>query len=209
MYEKENATLLKKPSYASFASEHHQDYWRASSRPDSVLDGDFRLEPFNISPEAVPSLRDNQRSTSGWKSYTSKLYRKGHPTERRKKPLLLTIARSWLWELLACCGGLSTLGVLIWVLKSYDGRAQPEWPYNVTVNTLVSWIGSLMRASMTFVLAVCVSQSTWMDFQSRSSSLLNLTAYESASRGPTGAFQLFRCRKTRWVLANFYYRTSF
>ena len=61
--------------------------------------------------------------------------------------------RRWLPELLACCGVLLALVALIVFMSQYDGRPRPQWPYTITINTIVSIFGLILRACLLIPVA--------------------------------------------------------
>lgn len=100
------------------------------------------------------------------------------------------IVKWWIWELLGCFGSLLSFFAIVGVLMYYDGRGQPEWPYNITINSVLSWLTTAMKAFLLFSVAACIGQANWLHFRARPHALVDLIAYDSASRGPFGSVQL-------------------
>jgi hypothetical protein len=100
------------------------------------------------------------------------------------------------WELSACCGSLIAFISMVALLKPFEGKAQPSWPYGITLNSAVSWLNTIMKGMLLVSAAACISQSTWIYYGStlnsisKGQSLAILSMYDSASRGPWGSVQL-------------------
>jgi hypothetical protein len=102
----------------------------------------------------------------------------------------------WGWELGACFGSLAAFIAMFALLMTYNNKTQPNWPYRITLNSAVSWLTAIMKGMLLVPAAACISQSTWIYYESKSygtskgHSLKALTTYDSASRGPWGSVQL-------------------
>ena len=59
----------------------------------------------------------------------------------------------WLPEILAAVLGLAMLFALIAILDTRRGNPLPKWPYQISVNAVVSVLIIIQKASMAFVLA--------------------------------------------------------
>ncbi|PGG96231.1 hypothetical protein AJ79_09667 [Helicocarpus griseus UAMH5409] len=79
------------------------------------------------------------------------------------------------------------------LLHTYDGR---DWPYAVTLNTVISILVTMMKAALVVPLAEGISQLKWSWFN-KPSRLYDLALLDAASRGPLGAgkviFQFAPC----------------
>ena len=100
------------------------------------------------------------------------------------------IVDRWLIELSACGGSLLALFAILIFLHSYDGRAQPDWPYHITINSVISWFTTLMKALMLVSITACLSQANWIHFRTQPHAFKDFLVYDSASRGPRGSLQL-------------------
>ncbi|KAE8381211.1 hypothetical protein BDV26DRAFT_289701 [Aspergillus bertholletiae] len=97
-----------------------------------------------------------------------------------------TFNKYWIWEIVLCIGSLAALLAVIVVLLEYDGQALPDWPYGITINSILSWITQLLTTCMIAVVAACLSQSKWIYFSKDERPLADMDMYDSASRGPLG-----------------------
>ena len=48
-----------------------------------------------------------------------------------------------------------SLVAIVIVLNHYDGKPSPKWPYEITLNTLVSVFSTLLKALMMMAVAEC------------------------------------------------------
>lgn len=61
--------------------------------------------------------------------------------------------QDWKWEILCLVTSLALLlGVFIMLMR-YNRGEQPEWPYNININSLVSIITTIVIAQLGFILA--------------------------------------------------------
>jgi hypothetical protein len=103
----------------------------------------------------------------------------------------------WYWEIGACLGSLAAFLSIFGLLKAYDGKTQPNWQYDITLNSVISWLAAIMKGMLLVPAASCISQSTWIYYTSRAHSLEILSTYDSASRGPWGSVQLLWALRAR------------
>jgi hypothetical protein len=122
-------------------------------------------------------------------------------SEERRRCIQWPRMWSWSWEMWACLGSLAAFLATVGLLRAYDGKSQPDWPYGITLNSAVSWLSTLTKGFLLVPLAACISQSIWIRYSSQAQSLANVAIYDSASRGPWGSFELI------WTLQAKYYHT--
>lgn len=189
---RDDANLLGSSNIGQFVSERSESPDSCNHRERSSIDSGYPHErlAFSLSRETLPTTDAQQ-------------------TERLRKPPMQSlrwlpslenrwlttnfsplIMKWWIWELSGCFGGLFSFFAIVGVLKHYDRRAQPEWPYNVTINSVVSWLATAMKAFLLFSVAACIGQANWLHFRSRPRALIDLMVHDSASRGPFGSVQL-------------------
>ncbi|KAH7314336.1 hypothetical protein BKA65DRAFT_516622 [Rhexocercosporidium sp. MPI-PUGE-AT-0058] len=136
--------------------------------------------------EINPMLQDRHSSDSDCNQTKSEPYSNKNTTHQPQK---FDSLRNWKWELLSLVGMTMSLVAIILLLNHYDGKPSPLWPYEITLNTLVSIFSTLLKALMMMAVAECISQLKWIWFKSPRS-LADLTTFEEASRGPWGSTQL-------------------
>ena len=152
---------------------------KTSSR-DTSFDNDY--QPVQ---ESDPSAGQKPDGYSPWDRFTSKIEQ--------------TLVDRWLIELSACGGSLLSLLALVIFLHHYDGRAQPDWPYNITINSVLSWFTTLMKALMLVSVTACLSQANRIQFSTTPHAFKDSLVYDSASRGPKGSLQLLWGFRARYV----------
>lgn len=108
----------------------------------------------------------------------------------------------WIWEAILCVGSAVALICIVGVLKVYDGKPLPEWPYGTTINSVLSWITQILTACMVGAVAPCLSQSKWIYFSAGKKSLDKMDSYDWASRGPLGCLAFMWTSKMRYVLCH-------
>ena len=80
------------------------------------------------------------------------------------------------------------------ILLRFNGRPLTDWPFSITLNTFISLLATLARAALALPIAESISQLKWVWFQ-RSHRLLDVQAFDSASRGPLGSLSLLQVTK--------------
>ncbi|KAK5460977.1 hypothetical protein LTS15_003040 [Exophiala xenobiotica] len=79
-------------------------------------------------------------------------------------------------------------------LLPYQGRPLPKWPYNLSINTLISFFVTIMKAAILFILAEGLSQLKWEWFR-QTRPWAHLSRYDEASRGAWGCIRLLASLK--------------
>ena len=105
----------------------------------------------------------------------------------------------WLWEILAVLLSFGTFSALVTVLIVYDGRAVSALPERISLNAIVSILGTISRTSLMFSITAILCQFKWVLFSGRSRRLKDLQLYDEASRGPLGSLGLLIAEKGRSV----------
>ena len=103
----------------------------------------------------------------------------------------------WTIEVLSYIGSIASLSATIVILKVYDGRTQPAWPHNLTLNSVLSWFTILFKATLLVPIAACLSQASWIYLRRSRGTLLDVVAFDSASRGVIGSLNLLQKFWTR------------
>lgn len=97
----------------------------------------------------------------------------------------------WLWEILSTVTGLGAIVGICVILKQHDGEPVPSWGQffntNVTLNSVLSILATLARASLIMPVLACMSQLKWMHYAKNTRPLGHLEVFDDASRGALGA----------------------
>ncbi|KAG9765618.1 hypothetical protein KCU73_g327, partial [Aureobasidium melanogenum] len=109
----------------------------------------------------------------------------------RRQSIYTWVWDEWLFEILACTLSLSALVAIVVTLAVHDGRPLPEWPFNISVNALVSVFGVILKTSMMLPVSESISQLKWTWFQ-KPHPLSHFRDFDSASRGPWGCLKVLR-----------------
>lgn len=78
-----------------------------------------------------------------------------HDNAPRYRVRRFDFVSKWKWELLSLVGTTMSLVAIVIVLNHYDGKPSPKWPYEITLNTLVSVFSTLLKALMMMAVAEC------------------------------------------------------
>lgn len=77
------------------------------------------------------------------------------------------------------CGALLAIVATIY---HFQGRPLPDWPYGLSINTLISIYVVMMKAAIAFVIAQGIGQLKWSWF-STTRPMSDIAKYDNASRG--------------------------
>lgn len=104
----------------------------------------------------------------------------------------------WIWEILAGILSILTLLTICIVLAVYDGKPQPQIQWGITLNAVIAFIATIMRAAFLTLLAEGTSQLKWLAFaRDTKRPLHDFNVYDAASRGGFGSVRmLWRLRRT-------------
>lgn len=120
---------------------------------------------------------------------------------RRKGGLNSTILHNWWTEAVYCILVVASLLAIVATIYPYDGHPMPQWPYRLSINTLIAIYTTILKATMLIITAEGLSQLKWAWF-SRPRPLQDLTRYDMASRGPWGALRLLWTLRGRDVVSS-------
>lgn len=98
--------------------------------------------------------------------------------------------KNWKYESTACILVLSGPLVIFGTLYHYDGQPSPKWPFNVSINSLLSVYALVLKASIAIILTSCIGQLQWKWFAMDSRSLYDMVRFDQATRDAGGALNL-------------------
>lgn len=92
------------------------------------------------------------------------------------------------WRLEVLCGVLSIVALVgtVVTLEPNQGKPLPRWPFDISVNALLSIYSVVFKICMTFVIQSCISQQQWIWFASERR-LYDAALFDSARQGPYGS----------------------
>lgn len=99
----------------------------------------------------------------------------------------LSTLRTWFLEILNSFLLLIAVSAIVATLYIHDGQPLPQWPFDITINAMLSIYAVVLKASMAFILTSCIGQSQWRWFNSSSRSLQDLVLFHDAGQGPWGS----------------------
>lgn len=105
----------------------------------------------------------------------------------------------WLLELASWIFSAMSVITIIGVLWYYDGKALPQWGLGITLNSFISIFSNLARAALILPTAEALGQLKWNWFNGESKTMMDFEIFDSASRGPWGAFLLLLRTRGRYV----------
>jgi hypothetical protein len=159
--------------------------------------GQFEAADFSIPRKPVSSTSEIASSVD-----QKGLYQKVHLAENSRETRgrkRFELLRTWWLEFLSCALFAGALVGLIFTIRPYEGRPLPQWPYRLTINSLIAVYTVILRAPMLFVAAEGLSQLKWRWFD-RDRPLKDLLHFDNASRGPWGCLNLlWRLRGSQLV----------
>lgn len=112
----------------------------------------------------------------------------------------------WTAEIMYGLIGLAFFVALAAVLKTFDGRPLSDWDgaiavghysVNLSINFIVSTLGTFSKASLAISIEASIAQSKWIWFAHGKRSLLDYKIFDDASRGPLGSARLLLLTKLR------------
>ncbi|TGO14359.1 hypothetical protein BTUL_0054g00280 [Botrytis tulipae] len=133
------------------------------------------------------SLLDSSSRTSdiAIKSISSRSQAKVHAIRHR----LMEYYVDWKWEFFASLIVIACPFIIITTLYPNAGKPLPEWPFQISINTLLSIYGLVFKTCLTFIVTSWIGQLQWFWFSSHRP-LYDIVCYDRATRGPWGSIQL-------------------
>ena len=114
----------------------------------------------------------------------------------------LSRSGTWMPEIVTLLVGFGAVASIIGVIARFNGRALPEWPYQITLNALIALLATVANATMSITLSSGISQSKWIHFKKANKPLSDVEVFDEASRGSWGALNLLVKRRGGYVLTS-------
>jgi hypothetical protein len=94
---------------------------------------------------------------------------------------------TWAFEILSLLVSIIALTSAITVLKYFDGKPNPNWPYSLTLNAFISICMTVMVAALTVPVSGGLGQLKWILARRGGISVTQLDNLDRASRGLWGS----------------------
>ncbi|KAJ5197487.1 hypothetical protein N7449_007966 [Penicillium cf. viridicatum] len=95
------------------------------------------------------------------------------------------ISNLFIWEVLAMVLSSGVLVAIVVILTQYDDRPQPAWRL-VSLNSVISWLSTVSKGCVLSAISEGIGQLKWVWFTRKSRPLVDLGAFDGASRGVYG-----------------------
>ena len=89
-----------------------------------------------------------------------------------------------------------SLTAIILILYTHQGRPLPNWPYSMTINSMIAVFSTIMKSAILLLTVECISQSKWIWFRTDGHVLADIEIFDMASRGPWGSAHMLS--RIRW-----------
>lgn len=97
----------------------------------------------------------------------------------------------WCLELFSCIIAALAVFSIALTLAIHNNRSLPNWPFSITINTLLSVFSQIGQMATLLPIAECMGQLKWHFFTARKRPLTQMQDFDSASRGgPVGNIRL-------------------
>ncbi|KAH8777875.1 hypothetical protein F5883DRAFT_237794 [Diaporthe sp. PMI_573] len=101
--------------------------------------------------------------------------------------------RNWKWEVLSILTSLGLLIAILVTLARYNHGTQPEWPYNINVNSLLSVFTTVIIAQLGFILVETSSSGSGLTSHTRCKILSTTTQHREGQLAVSFFWLVLRC----------------
>lgn len=98
--------------------------------------------------------------------------------------------KNWKYESAACLLVLSGPVIIFGTLYPHNGQPLPQWPFDVSINSILSVYALVLKASIGIILTSCIGQLQWRWFALDSRPLYDMVRFDQATRDASGALDL-------------------
>lgn len=133
--------------------------------------------------------------------YTTRLECENTNPSSRKGNIKSTFScwSNWKWEIANSAISIVALAATIGTLLPHQNQPLPQWPFHISINTLLSIYSVVLKGSATFVIQSCISQHQWL-WMRQKRPLADIVRYDSAGRGVWGSSQWLLSRRLQQPL---------
>lgn len=146
--------------------------------------------PFPSSPSASEVTCENRATESAVE--LDEFWPQDH-NPNSETSLRASVGRAETWciaEILCLLLAVGCLVGIAVVLHIHNGQPLSSWTFYLSLNTLVSTLGTVARTSMLFATSAALGQGKWTWFRKKTSSFATFNLLDDASRGPLGSLKL-------------------
>ncbi|KAK7955190.1 hypothetical protein PG988_015884 [Apiospora saccharicola] len=98
---------------------------------------------------------------------------------------------AWLYEFLAWLISCYCFGGIVITLLTHSGQPIPEWPFDITINAIVSALSTVMSSALLVPVSNAIGQAKWSWIvKERRCKLEDIAVFDEASRGGWGSLVL-------------------
>ncbi|KAL9637156.1 MAG: hypothetical protein Q9164_002380 [Protoblastenia rupestris] len=118
-----------------------------------------------------------------------KLVREQKPPRKLMNCARYVLEVTWLPEFTSLILAIIALVATVILLVSRRDKPQPDWPSLLNINALIAIFSTILKAALLFSVSECISELKWIWFAAPQP-VSDFDRFDSASRGPWGAFLL-------------------
>ncbi|KAF3025747.1 hypothetical protein E8E14_014411 [Neopestalotiopsis sp. 37M] len=108
---------------------------------------------------------------------------------QRLEPAPTPSGNWWIVEGVAWIASAIALAVVIVTVAMTDGKPLPTWPMDITLNSFISFMTTIMKAAAAIPVAEGISQLKWLWYR-KAGAVRDIQTFDEASRGTWGSAKL-------------------
>lgn len=112
----------------------------------------------------------------------------GHPLPGRSQHH--RVIKFWIFEVISTILSIGLIVATFSILAHFDGQVVPDWPFGISLNTLIALLSTICRALVLVVVAEVIGQKKWFWFSSAPRPISHFQRFDSGSRGLLGSLRL-------------------
>jgi hypothetical protein len=109
---------------------------------------------------------------------------------RRGSSAFSRLTSWWYVEIIAMTLSLTSLAAVIGMLAYMNNKPLDAFSVDISINTVIAILITVMRTSMMVGVGSCIAQSGWLYFKNGPRTITDLQAFDEATRGIKGSIKL-------------------